>query len=65
MAPARAHLGTGQRALQDRPSPDSLWDVSTELSLDGGQSWTPVDTAQHLVLWGIGLPVELQSFSVE
>ncbi len=44
---------------------DSFFDVYTELSVDGGQTWVPVDAAQRLTLYGIDVPVGLQSFNVE
>ena len=44
---------------------DSFFDVFTELSVDSGQTWSPVDAAQRLVLFPIDTPVELESFRIE
>lgn len=49
-SPTRA--STGRTSLQGLPTPgyhiDSFFDVFTELSLDGGQSWLPADGPLHM-----------------
>jgi hypothetical protein len=44
---------TGQTTISDAGGGlyhiDSFFDVFTELSLDGGQTWTPSDSAMHVV----------------
>jgi hypothetical protein len=50
-SPTRASLG--KTTIRESPTlgsfyVDSFFDVFTELSIDGGQTWTPADVPMHL-----------------
>lgn len=51
---------TGQTTIRALPGGgydvDSFFDVFTELSLDGGQTWAPSDASMHLVLTEVPEP---------
>jgi hypothetical protein len=51
---------TGQTTIRALPGGgydvDSFFDVFTELSLDGGQTWAPSDASMHLVLTQVPEP---------